>query len=131
MVLISVCRFQRAGLPRISRAHCTPQAPFWQAKSDACAYFSDCEHTPIRSFFSFFPKAGLLPVYLCNFLQMEISVRYSELFELDSIEILRRQTGIPQVFADMGPLLQATVVEHFKGIRNDKRNVPVAQTFLE
>ena len=58
-------------------------------------------------------------------------MRYSELFELDSIEILRRQTGIPQVFADMWPLLQATVVEHFKGIRNDKRYVSVAQTFLE
>ncbi|MDO5471508.1 MAG: hypothetical protein Q4F38_09435 [Akkermansia sp.] len=39
MVLISVNRFKRAGSPRISRAHFTAPALFWQAKSDELADF--------------------------------------------------------------------------------------------
>ena len=47
------------------------------------------------------------------------------------IVVLRCEAGVHQVAFDVGPVLQATVVEHFQFVGDDERHVPMRQALFE
>lgn len=59
------------------------------------------------------------------------SVRNSEIVEQGLVVVLRRETGVAQIFAHGGPLLQTAVVKHLEVIGDDEGNDAGCQTLLE
>ena len=59
------------------------------------------------------------------------SVRNSEIVEQGLVVVLRRETGVAQIFAYGWPLLQTSVVEHLEIIGDDEGNDAGRQALLE
>ena len=59
------------------------------------------------------------------------SVRNSEIVEQGLVVVLRRETGVAQIFAHGGPLLQTAVVKHLEIIGDDEGNDAGRQALLE
>lgn len=59
------------------------------------------------------------------------SVRNSEIVEQGLVVVLRRETGVAQIFAYGGPLLQTAVVKHLEVVGDDEGNDAGRQTLLE
>lgn len=59
------------------------------------------------------------------------SVRNSEVVEQSLVVVLCRETGVAQIFAHGGPLLQTAVVKHLEVIGDDEGNDADCQTLLE
>ena len=58
-------------------------------------------------------------------------ILHLEIIEQGFVVILCSKAGISQILLDVGPLLQASVVEHFKIVSYDKRHDTICQTLLE
>lgn len=59
------------------------------------------------------------------------SVRNSEVVEQSLVVVLCRETGVAQIFAHSGPLLQTAIVEHLEVIGDDEGNDAGRQALLE
>ena len=68
---------------------------------------------------------------IASFLMTKSLIRDSEVIHDGLKLILRGQAGVQQISAFGFPLVQATVVKHFKVIRNNERYDVVPQTLLE
>lgn len=68
---------------------------------------------------------------IASFLVTKSLIRDSEVIHDGLKLILRGQAGVQQISAFGFPLVQATVVKHFKVIRNNERYDVVPQTLLE
>ena len=68
---------------------------------------------------------------IASFLVTKSLIRDSEVIRDGLKLILRGQAGVQQISAFGFPLVQATVVKHFKVIRNNERYDVVPQTLLE
>ena len=68
---------------------------------------------------------------IASFLVTKSLIRDSEVIHDGLKLILHGQAGVQQISAFGFPLVQATVVKHFKVIRNNERYDVVPQTLLE